>query len=571
MRAWISRWVAFWDEKEPPTTLVAVRVLLALVMLYDLILVGIHGVPAWLWAPVTDGGVVHLSDPPLLYRLFPQTSSTAIGLWVVLMICIVCFGVGFFTRTAALLFVVAYAQAAMINDYGDRGIDRAVRIVMLILAFSGAGKAWSVDAWWKTKSFRGDGVLVGSWARRLVLCQLVLLYCAAGFSKGGTRWYPWGGYTALYVILQDPIFAVTDFSFLAHPILYFSTRAATAVTHLWEIGAPVVLVAAYYRRTADRPGRVRALINRLPVRHVYVAIGAIFHLMLAVTLRLGIFPFAMLAFFPAFYRPDELSRVLSWLSMRRRALLVGLVFVASCALFKRSEPKKEAQEEPASPAWVAKKRFYEKVGDEFRLYGVGMIELPPIEKGNCPAPRNLASTALGRARAQIAGIVDGRKVVDPKYEMSAADLVGSEPAFGWFDGDRTIFVVAKMDTSTAPPALDTIETHAPTGGVDAGLVVETVREAMQQKLDATGVCQDAHKRHTNKCCGGPQKFCYDQKRYSTMLGPGVCACGGGLPCHYDFMCETGDKGARCVCRGPKCPCEVLNCDPGETCGDGRCY
>jgi hypothetical protein len=567
----IRRWIAFWDEKESPTTLVAIRVLVALTMLWDLSVIGLWRIPAWLWAPIEDGGVVELYDPPLIYQTFTASSGTAIALWVVLIVSICCFGIGFFTRTFALIFVVAYAQAAMLNDYGDRGIDRAVRIVMLILAFSAAGKAWSVDAKMKTGTWRGDGQPVGAWARHLVLCQLVLIYCAAGFSKGGTRWYPWGGYNALYVILQDPIFAVTNFSWLAHPIPYFFTRLATAVTHLWEISTPLVLLAAYYRRTADRPGRLRSLVNRLPVRNAYVAVGVTFHLMLAGTMRLGIFPFAMLAFFPAFYRPDELERMLSWLAMRRRSLLVATVLVSSCALFKRSDPVKEEPKGPAAPAWVAKKRFYEKDGEKLRLYGVGAIDLPPIEKGNCPAPRTLAQTALGRARAQISGIVDGRKVVDPKYEMSAADLIGSEPAFGWFDGERTIFVAAKMETSTAPPAIDSIELHSPTGGVEAGAVVDTVRDAMQAKLDATGVCQDAHKRHTNKCCGGPDRFCFDQKRYSRMLGPGVCACGSGLPCMYDFMCETTEKGSRCICRGPKCPCEVLNCDPGETCGDGRCY
>jgi hypothetical protein len=572
VKPFVRKWVAFWDERESPTSIVMIRVLVAAVMLWDLTWVGIHGVPAWLWAPVQAGGVAQLYDPPLVYRIFAQTTSTAIGLWIVLVVAIVCFGIGFCTRTSALIFALAYAQAAMINDYGDRGIDRAVRIVMLILAFSAVGKAWSVDAKIKTGSFRGDGQPVPAWTRHLILCQLVLLYCAAGFSKGGTRWYPWGGYTALYVILQDPIFALADFSWLKHPILYNLTRLATAVTHLWEIGSPIILVTAYYRRTADRPGRLRSLINRLPVRNVYVAIGVTFHLMLAVTMRLGIFPFAMLAFFPAFYRPEELERMLSWLAMRRRALAIApLLVFSACALFKRKEPVKEEPKGPESPAWIAKRQFYEKDGDKFRLYGVGAVDLPPIEKGNCPAPRTLASTALGRARAQLAGIIDGRRKVEPSYEMAAADVIGSEPAFGWYDGDRKIYVAAKMETSTVPPSLDTLEVHAPTGGIDAGAVIDTVRDAMQMKLDATGVCQDSHRRQTNKCCGGPARFCYDTKRYSRMLGPGQCACGQGLPCLFDFMCETGQQGSRCVCRGPKCPCEVLNCDPGETCGDGRCY
>ena len=63
MRALVARWVAFWDEKEPPTTLVAVRVLLAVVMLYDLILVGVHGVPTWLWAPTRAASSTRTFSP----------------------------------------------------------------------------------------------------------------------------------------------------------------------------------------------------------------------------------------------------------------------------------------------------------------------------------------------------------------------------------------------------------------------------------------------------------------------------------------------------------------------------
>jgi hypothetical protein len=90
------------------------------------------------------------------------------------------------------------------------------------------------------------------------------------------------------------------------------------LTHLWELAAPLVLVAAYYRRGPERGARLRRLLRRLPVRNVYVAVGIVFHLTLAVTLRLGIFPFAMLACFPAFFRPDELAQFWRWL---RRALL----------------------------------------------------------------------------------------------------------------------------------------------------------------------------------------------------------------------------------------------------------
>ena len=69
----------------------------------------------------------------------------------------------------------------------------------------------------------------------------------------------------------------------------------------------MVLLAAYYRRTPDGPGWLRQFMNRYPVRNIYVAFGVAFHVLLMFTLKLGIFPYSMLAFFPAFFRPSEIE------------------------------------------------------------------------------------------------------------------------------------------------------------------------------------------------------------------------------------------------------------------------
>src|SRR6476620_8767816 len=56
--SWLARWVAFWDEREPPTVLASIRIAIALVMLVDLATIGWHGVATWLWAPLEADGVV---------------------------------------------------------------------------------------------------------------------------------------------------------------------------------------------------------------------------------------------------------------------------------------------------------------------------------------------------------------------------------------------------------------------------------------------------------------------------------------------------------------------------------
>jgi len=306
------------DEREKPTVLALIRILVSMTVVYDLAVVGLLDLPVWLWAPIPEGGVSPTATPEAawLYRLFPPTAETANWLYVAMLATAVAFGVGFFTRTSAFLYVLFSAQSSILNDVGDRGIDRAIRIVVLILAFSAAGRMFSVDARLRTKSFRGDGALYPAWPRYLVLAQLVIMYTAAGLSKSATLWLPWGGHGALYVILNEPIYAVRDFGFLAHPVLYFFTQVGTATSRTWELLSPVVLFAAHYRRTPDGPGRLRKLMNRYPVRDIYVAFGVAFHVLLALTLKLGIFPYSMLAFFPAFYRPDELEAVVERLRVR---------------------------------------------------------------------------------------------------------------------------------------------------------------------------------------------------------------------------------------------------------------
>jgi hypothetical protein len=69
-----------------------------------------------------------------------------------------------------------------------------------------------------------------------------------------------------------------------------------------------MLLAYWYRNTPDRPGRLRAWFNRVNFLHVYLLVGAIFHLGTHLSLQLGIFPFAVLALYPAAFRPDEWGR-----------------------------------------------------------------------------------------------------------------------------------------------------------------------------------------------------------------------------------------------------------------------
>jgi hypothetical protein len=59
--------------------------------------------------------------------------------------------------------------------------------------------------------------------------------------------------------------------------------------------------------------------RRFPwLEYVWLSLGVVFHLALALTTELGIFPWAMLALYPAWLHPDEWAGFWAWLTARRR-------------------------------------------------------------------------------------------------------------------------------------------------------------------------------------------------------------------------------------------------------------
>lgn len=314
-RTW-TRWVALWDRREAPLTLAALRIGLALVLLSDQVHTLILGLVPTLFGPASAGGLgdpVGASTPPELYRLLPDSAATAwlaFGLW---MAATLAFGAGLFTRWSGALTLLLYAQLALVLPAADRGIDMLVRNALMILIFSECGAAWSLDARRRVGRFAGDGEAVPAWPRHLLILQLIVVYFGAGSQKVGMDWLPMGGWTALYVVLHDP--AVSRFGF-GHLDLFFPlTQLATAVTWIWEWCSPLLLLSFVYRDSRTRPGRLRALLNRLDFRSLWLAVGVIFHLGIALTMRLGIFPWAMITMYLAFYHPDELRA--GWARLRR--------------------------------------------------------------------------------------------------------------------------------------------------------------------------------------------------------------------------------------------------------------
>lgn len=301
MRAW-AWWRDLWDRHEPPYTLAVVRVGIGLVLCWDYLRVWQLGLVDVLWAPEQAEGIpdVLFREPvPELYRWFDLTTAPAWWAWGLCLAGAVGLTLGAFTRVSALLFVLVSAQLAQVLPLGDRGIDLLLRNVVLILACSRAGAAWSVDAWRRG----GPATEVPAWPRHLLILQLAVMYFLAGIQKTALSWTPFGGFTALYLVLQDPAIARADFAWLEDVLPL--TQLATAGTLVFEWTAALLPLLYWYRATRTRPGRLRAFFNRVRPLRFWLPVGVALHLGIALTMAIGIFPFAMLALYPAFFHPDE--------------------------------------------------------------------------------------------------------------------------------------------------------------------------------------------------------------------------------------------------------------------------
>lgn len=321
-QAW-EDWVAFWDEREHPISLGLVRFFLGLCWFYDFLHVWRIDLVIPLFGVGEIGGfsdALMKENTPLFYQIFPGTELVARGLHAVMTLSALGVMAGFFTRTNALLLLVSWASFVEVLPYADRGIDTLSRLALCVLVCSQSGHFASVDALVRTGSLWGDDKPIFAWGRRLLVLQVVLMYFAAGSSKVGLTWWPMGHYAALYFSLQDPAVAAWNFDYLSRQPFFFFTQVGTATTMIYQISYPLVLLFMYWQRNPPqgRLARFAAFARRYRIEWVWIGIGGIFHLSLAMTMNLGIFPWAMLALYPIWILPDEFLAFRNWLRARFR-------------------------------------------------------------------------------------------------------------------------------------------------------------------------------------------------------------------------------------------------------------
>jgi hypothetical protein len=316
-----SRWCLFLAEREPGTALALLRISIGVCVVWLVGSIAASGLVPVVWLNPPDGGWRNVPAPWLFSWLGGVNPATV---WMLTGVAI---GSGTFMiiglggRTPAFLAL----QSVMALTHLDRpGFDDLLLCNLLwLLVLSRSTATLSLDCKLWTGSWRSSE-LVPAWPRRLVIVQLVVLYCAAGLQKASVYWTPADGYSALYYILQSPRWARADKPWLAD--VYPLTQFATALTWFWEVSAPLLLLVMWYRRTADRPGGLRRLFNRLPLRGAFVAVGLAVHLGIFAIMDLGPFSFIILSCYWCLFHfePDALARIEAHTLLARPARIVPI-------------------------------------------------------------------------------------------------------------------------------------------------------------------------------------------------------------------------------------------------------
>jgi hypothetical protein len=245
------------------------------------------------------------TSPVLLLRLLhlPITSEAALG-WLMVGLALTAI-VGIATRVSLIGVATLYLYlGSTANSYGFIAHDTTVpALVLVVLAACPGVTSLSVDAWLRARgrgnaNWTGRAAKVPVWPARAVLVLLSLAYFASGYAKMQEAGWEWANGTTLQAYLTDPQPApyliadpdpsVTSFrdpigleSFAyssGHPKQFAvdlaqhrSVMAAlSTVSLIWELTFPLVLVS-------------RRLL--LP----YLAVGAMFHLTVALALGLTSF------------------------------------------------------------------------------------------------------------------------------------------------------------------------------------------------------------------------------------------------------------------------------------------
>ena len=299
--AW-SRWTALLATREAATSLALTRIALGTSLVAHVAHMLASGIDALAWTDRAFGGFRVLNATPFA----EATPGLAHAVGLVTLVSGILFATGTFTRLTTVTTWLGFRWLGDLNGHAGGSYDEVFLDVLFVLIWSRCGQALSVDAW-RARAAGTPEALVPAWPRWVIVGQLVTIYASTGLQKVSAGWLPVGPRDALWYILHQPDWQRRAFT--VPPWAFPLTQFATAFTWVWEVGAPVLLLAFWWRRTRTRGGWLRAQANRLDLRAWWLVAGVALHLGIESLLEVGGFSWAMLSLYACAWHPDEWARV----------------------------------------------------------------------------------------------------------------------------------------------------------------------------------------------------------------------------------------------------------------------
>lgn len=307
-------WVALLSRKEGAETLALFRVAVALCGLYTVGTVVWSGMVPVLWLDRAFGGYLELKRTWwLVDALGGPTPGVVWGLIAVATLACTTLLLGVASRFSAFVAGQTILALTWINGQAGGSYDDLTTNALWLLVLADSSATLSLPVRLRTGRWTSDAQVM-AWPRYLVVGQIVVVYFSTVIQKLSAYWTPGGDFSALYYILQQPTWQRIDMRWVGH--VYPLTQAATAGTWFWELSAPLLLLALWYRDTRTRPGRLRAWMNRVDFRALYAAFGVLLHLGIFAFMEVGPFTWITLSYYVTLWSPDEWRRSLAWLRGR---------------------------------------------------------------------------------------------------------------------------------------------------------------------------------------------------------------------------------------------------------------
>ncbi len=303
MSMW-RRWVAMLARREPATPLALFRIAVGLVILGTMTDMIAADVVAAVWYPPEDGGIRALVESHWLVQALGGASArTTDALLTTTMLSAAALVVGLGSRLAALVALQCSLALFSLHPGSGGGHDRLIANALWLLVLAPADVTLSLRSRLSAGTWC-NSTPVPAWVRYLAIYQIALVYTCTGVQKLGADWWPWGGLDAVYFSLLTPSWQ--RFEPVAWVAWIFPlTQVGTALTVLWESTWMLVPLHLYFRATRTRPGRLRAVLNRLNARSVYALVGVMLHGGIWVTMNVGPFSWITCSYYLCLWHHDE--------------------------------------------------------------------------------------------------------------------------------------------------------------------------------------------------------------------------------------------------------------------------